>query len=100
MARRPLAAFFQVTLPLILPGVLAGAVFAFVTSLDEIIVALFVSGPAQLTLPRQLFTGLRDQVDPSIVAIASILIAFSLVLLVVVELLQWRSAGQRSRRED
>ncbi len=96
----PLAAFFQVTLPLILPGVLAGAVFAFVTSLDEVIVALFVSGPAQITLPRQLFTGLRDQLDPSIVAIATILIAFSLALLAVVELLQWRSARQRSRREE
>lgn len=96
----PLAAFFQVTLPLILPGVLAGAVFAFVTSLDEVIVALFVSGPAQITLPRQLFTGLRDQLDPSIVAIATILIAFSLALLAVVELLQWRNARQRSRREE
>ena len=94
----PLAAFFQVTLPLIAPGVLAGAVFAFVTSLDEVIVALFVSGPAQITLPRQLFTGLRDQLDPSIVAIATILIVFSLALLVVVELLQWRSARHGSRR--
>ena len=96
----PLAAFFQVTLPLIAPGVGAGAVFAFVTSLDEVIVALFVSGPAQITLPRQLFTGLRDQLDPSIVAIATILIAFSLALLAVVELLQWRSARQGPRRED
>ncbi len=95
----PLAAFFQVTLPLIAPGVLAGAVFAFVTSLDEVIVALFVSGPAQITLPRQLFTGLRDQLDPSIVAIATILIVFSLALLAVVELLQWRSARHGSRRD-
>ena len=100
LGARPLAAFFQVTLPLILPGVLAGAVFAFVTSLDEVIVALFVSGPAQLTLPRQLFTGLRDQVDPSIVAIATILIAFSVALLIVVELLLWRSARQRSGKMD
>ena len=95
----PLSAFFQVTLPLIAPGVLAGGVFAFVTSLDEVIVALFVSGPAQITLPRQLFTGLRDQLDPSIVAIATILIVFSLALLAVVELLQWRNARHRSRRD-
>ena len=100
LGARPLAAFFQVTLPLILPGVLAGAVFAFVTSLDEVIVALFVSGPAQITLPRQLFTGLRDQVDPSIVAIATILIAFSIALLVVVELLHWRASRQRSGEAD
>lgn len=87
----PLATFFQVTLPLILPGVLAGAIFAFVTSLDEIVVALFITGPAQYTLPRQLFTGLRDQLDPSIVAIATMLIMVSVVLLLVVELLHWRS---------
>ncbi len=87
----PLAAFFQVTLPLIFPGVLFGAVFAFVTSFDEIVIALFVTGPGQLTLPRQLFTGLRDQLDPSIVAIATLLIAVSVALLVVVELLHWRS---------
>ena len=96
----PMAAFLQVTLPLTLPGVLAGAVFAFVTSLDEIVVALFISGPSQLTLPRQLFTGLRDQLDPSIVAIASLLIALSVVLLIVVELLYWRSDQTRSRRSQ
>jgi len=94
----PLQAFFQVTLPLIMPGVLSGAIFAFVTSLDEIVVALFISGPAQYTLPRQLFTGLRDQLDPSIVAIASLLIAVSVLLLIVVELLHWRNDQLRSTR--
>ena len=96
----PISAFFQVTLPLILPGVLAGAIFAFVTSLDEIIVALFLAGPAQITLPRQLFTGLRDQIDPSIVAIAALLILISLALLIIVELLHGRSDQQRARRTD
>ena len=94
----PLGAFFQVTLPLIMPGVLSGAIFAFVTSLDEIVVALFISGPGQFTLPRQLFTGLRDQLDPSIVAIATLLIAVSAALLIVVELLHWRNDQLQSRR--
>jgi putative spermidine/putrescine transport system permease protein len=96
----PLAAFFQITLPLIMPGVLSGAIFAFVTSLDEIVVALFISGPAQFTLPRQLFTGLRDQLDPSIVAIASLLIAVSVALLIVVELLHWRNDQFRSTTRE
>ena len=86
----PLGTFRQIPLPLILPGVLTGAIFAFVTSLDEIVVALFIAGPAQFTLPRQLFAGLRDLLEPSIVAIATILIVVSITLLAVVELLQSR----------
>ena len=96
----PLGAFFQVTLPLIMPGVLAGAIFAFVTSLDEIVVALFLSGPAQSTLPRQLFTGLRDQLDPSIVAIASMLITVSVAILIIVEFLHWRNDRLQSKRYE
>lgn len=93
----PLGTFRQITLPLILPGVLSGAIFAFVTSLDEIVVALFIAGPAQYTLPRQLFAGLRDQLNPSIVAIATILIVVSIALLAAVELLQRRSERTRGQ---
>ncbi len=93
----PLGTFRQITLPLILPGVLSGAIFAFVTSLDEIVVALFIAGPGQYTLPRQLFTGLRDQLDPSIVAIATLLIVVSIALLAAVELLQWRTEKIRGQ---
>ncbi|MBT4487096.1 MAG: ABC transporter permease [Rhodospirillaceae bacterium] len=91
LGARPLNAFFSVTLPLIMPGVISGAVFAFVTSFDEIVVALFIASPAQFTLPRQLFSGLRDNLDPSIVAIATVLIVISIALMAVVELLRWRS---------
>lgn len=91
LGARPLTAFFGVTLPLILPGVVSGAIFAFVTSFDEIVVALFIASPAQFTLPRQLFSGLRDNLDPSIVAIATLLIVVSIGLMAVVELLRWRS---------
>ena len=91
LGARPLATFFSVTLPNIWPGVVSGAVFAFVTSFDEIIIALFIAGPQQFTLPRQLFTGLRDKLDPSIVAVATLLILISLFLLALVELLRWRA---------
>jgi len=91
LGAKPLAAFFGVTLPLIMPGVISGAIFAFVTSFDEIVVALFVASPAQFTLPRQLFAGLRDNLDPSIVAIATLLIVVSISLMAVVEFLRWRS---------
>ena len=91
LGARPINAFFGITLPLILPGVVSGAIFAFVTSFDEIVVALFIASPAQFTLPRQLFSGLRDNLDPSIVAIATLLIVVSIGLMAMVELLRWRS---------
>lgn len=93
----PLRTFLSVTLPLILPGVISGAIFAFATSFDEVVVALFVSAPSQLTLPRQLFSGLRDQVDPAIVAIATLLIAISCGLMIAMELLRARTERMRGR---
>ncbi|MEM7742805.1 MAG: ABC transporter permease [Pseudomonadota bacterium] len=96
----PLSAFRTVTLPLIMPGIVSGAIFAFITSFDEIVVALFIASPAQFTLPRQLFSGLRDQLDPSIVAVAVMLLALSSLLILVVELLRWRSELLAGRRHD
>jgi putative spermidine/putrescine transport system permease protein len=87
----PLATFRMITLPIIAPGVLSGAVFAFITSFDEVVVALFVAAPAQFTLPRQLFAGLRDQLEPSIVAVATLLIACTLIFLGVFEALRRRA---------
>jgi putative spermidine/putrescine transport system permease protein len=92
----PLVAFRRVTLPLILPGVVSGALFAFVTSFDEIVVALFISSPAQRTLPRQIFSGVSESISPTITAAAVILIIVSLILMGTVELLRWRSARMRS----
>jgi len=91
LGARPYKVFRHVTLPLILPGVLSGAIFAFITSFDEIVVAMFIAGPAQFTLPRQLYAGLRDHLNPSIVAIAALLILVSVLLMGVVELLRRRS---------
>ena len=91
----PHTVFFKVVMPLILPGVISGALFAFVTSFDEVIVILFIGGPEQRTLPRQMFAGIREQISPTITAAASVLIVFSTVLLVTVELLRRR--GERLR---
>lgn len=86
----PLRAFFRVCLPQIAPGVAAGAVFAFATSLDEVVVALFIAGPAQRTLPRQMFSGLNDQISLTTTAAAAMLVVMSVILLLVVAWLQAR----------
>ena len=84
----PLRTFFKVTLPCIMPGVASGAVFAFATSFDEVVVALFITGAEQRTLPVQMFAGIRDQINPTIMAAASLLLAFSCLLFVVTGLLR------------
>jgi putative spermidine/putrescine transport system permease protein len=86
----PLRAFFRVCLPQIAPGVAAGAVFAFATSLDEVVVALFIAGPAQRTLPRQMFAGLNDTISLTTTAAAAMLVLLSMLLLAVVGWLQGR----------
>ncbi len=78
----PWRAFRRVMLPLIGPGIASGALFAFATSLDDVVVAMFVGGPAQLTLPRQMFNGLRENISPTILAAATLLTAVSTVMMV------------------
>lgn len=87
----PLHTFFAITLPIIAPGVIAGALFAFATSFDEVIVTLFLAGPEQVTLPRQMFTGIRENISPIIAAVATILIIFSTSLLLALEWLRGRA---------
>ena len=87
----PVNTFFKITLPLILPGVISGALFAFVTSFDEVVVVLFLAGPGQTTIPIQMWTGLREQLSPTILAVATCLIIISVFILIIVELLRRRS---------
>lgn len=89
----PLLAFRQVVLPLIRPGVITGALFAFGTSFDEIVLVLFLAGPEQTTIPRQMFSGLREQISPAILAVATLLIVLSTALLLTLEGLR-RRAGR------
>ena len=92
----PLTAFRRVTLPLIAPGVISGALFAFSTSFDEVVVTLFLAGPEQATLPRQMFSGIRENLSPTIAAAATLLIAFSVLLLLTLEWLRGRSEKLRT----
>jgi putative spermidine/putrescine transport system permease protein len=91
----PATTFFKVQLPLITPGVVSGALFAFVTSFDEVVVVLFIGSHEQQTIPRQMWNGIREQISPSILAVATILVIFSIGLLTVVELLRRRSERLR-----
>ena len=91
----PVRTFFRVQMPLILPGVISGGLFAFITSFDEVVVVLFVGSAQQQTLPWQMFTGLREQISPTILAVATILVAISIGLLTTVELLRRRSERLR-----
>ncbi len=86
----PLYAFRRVQLPLIAPGVVSGALFAFATSFDEVVVVLFMAGIEQRTIPRQMWAGIREQISPAILAVATFLIVFATVLLAVVAWLQRR----------
>ena len=78
-------------MPLILPGVISGALFAFITSFDEIVIVLFVAGVEQRTIPREMWSGIREQISPTILAVATILVALSIALLTTIELLRRRS---------
>ena len=86
----PLQTFFRVTLPVIAPGVISGALFAFATSFDEVVVTLFLAGPTQVTLPRQMFTGIRENINPTIAAVATLLTIFTTTLMLVLEWLRGR----------
>ncbi len=91
----PVRTFFKIQMPLILPGVISGGLFAFITSFDEVVVVLFVGSAGQKTLPWQMFTGLREQISPTILAVATLLVAISVALLTTLELLRRRSERLR-----
>ena len=88
----PRRTFFKVIMPLILPGVISGALFAFVTSFDEVVAVLFIAGPEQQTIPRQMWNGIREAISPAILAVATILVIFSITLLATVgaSALSWK----------
>ena len=95
LGANPVTTFFKVQMPLILPGVISGALFAFITSFDEVVVVLFLGSASQKTLPWQMFTGLREQISPTILAVASILVTLSVILLTFLEVMRRRSERQR-----
>lgn len=88
----PIKVFWDVVIPLIRPGVISGGLFAFVTSFDEVVLVLFLAGPEQRTIPRQMFSGLREQINPTILAVATLLVVISAAMLFTLEALRRRSA--------
>ncbi len=91
----PHTVFFKVVMPLILPGMISGALFAFVTSFDEVVVVLFLASPEDRTLPLQMFSGIREMISPTITAAATVLVLISTAMLVTVEMLRRRSEKLR-----
>jgi putative spermidine/putrescine transport system permease protein len=91
----PTNTFFKITVPLITPGVISGALFAFITSFDEVVVVLFVGSVHQRTIPWAMFSGIREEISPTILAVATLLICFSIGLLIMLEVLRRRNERLR-----
>lgn len=96
LGAHPVQVFVLVIAPLLAPGIAAGAVFAFMTSFDETIVALFIAGPEYRTLPVQMFEGVREQISPAITAAATLLLVTSTLLLCAAEILRRRGTNMQN----
>src|SRR5690606_31231248 len=90
----PLLAFRRVMLPIIAPGVVSGALFAFATSFDEVVAVLLLAGPGQHTLTREMFSGIREDINPSILAAACLMVGLSLLLFAAIEVLRRRGRAR------
>ena len=91
----PVTTFFKVIMPLVTPGMISGALFAFITSFDEVVVVFFLAGFEQRTIPRQMWAGIREQISPTILAVATLMVFFSIILLITLEMLRRRSERLR-----
>ncbi|MBN33329.1 MAG: polyamine ABC transporter permease [Rhodospirillaceae bacterium] len=94
----PVKVFFKVTMPLILPGIVSGGLFAFITSWDELVIAIFLATTEEHTLPRRMWSGIRELLSPTIMAVATLLILTSIALMVTMELLRRRTERLRGIR--
>jgi putative spermidine/putrescine transport system permease protein len=84
--------FRRVTLPLIRPGIISGALLAFITSFDEVVVAIFVSGARAPTLPKQMWDGIRTEIDPTVAAVSTLLIGVTAAVVGAIALVRRRAA--------
>ena len=91
LGARPMQVFFLVTLPNIAQAILAAFLLSFTLSFDDVVIALLIAGPDQRTLPREMFSGLRDSMTPALTAVATIMIVFSTTLFLLMQVLQRRS---------
>lgn len=88
----PTRAFFDITLPLILPGILAAIVLAFVSSFDDVIVVSFIAGADQTTMPKELWKGIRDETSPLVLSVSTVMVAVSTIVLAIVEISRRKTA--------
>ena len=95
LGAKPMRTFFKVIMPLILPGIISGALFAFITSFDEVVIVMFMASIDQLTIPKQMWAGIRQEISPVILCMATCLVILSIVLLTTVELLRRRAERLR-----
>ena len=95
LGAKPIKTFFKVIMPLILPGVISGALFAFITSFDEVVIVMFMASLDQLTIPKQMWAGIRQEISPVILCMATCLVILSILLLSTVEILRRRSEKLR-----
>ena len=95
LGAKPIRTFFKIIMPLILPGVISGALFAFITSFDEDVIVMFMASLDQLTIPKQMWAGIRQEISPVILCMATCLVVLSIFLLTTVELLRRRSEKMR-----
>ncbi len=95
LGANPWTAFRRVQLPIISRGVITGALFAFINSFDEVVIVLFMAGLKQRTIPREMWSGIREEISPTILAVATLLILFVILVLITVELL--KSFGEKHK---
>ena len=92
--------FRLVTLPIIRPGIIAGAIFAFITSFDELLIALFVSGSSAVTLPRKMWDSVRFEIDPTIASVSTLAIVTSISAFLSAEILRQRTKRASETVDD
>lgn len=94
----PVARFFQVQLPILMPGIATGFVFAFVTSLDEVVIAYFLQSPMLRTLPVQMYSSVTLETDPSIAAASTLLLVLSTLIILIPRLVQLVTERRAAKR--
>ena len=88
LGAHPIKAFFQITLPIIRPAIIVSAFFAFIHSFDEVVIASFVGGAANATLPVRMWVDVRQEIEPTLAAVSTLLIVFTVLMLLATEFIQ------------
>ncbi|MGK0256083.1 MAG: putative spermidine/putrescine transport system permease protein [Arcobacteraceae bacterium] len=99
LGANPVSTFFNITFPIIRPGIISGGLFAFITSFDEVVIIIFLASPEQGTIPKQMFSGLREQISPTILAASTLLLTLSIILLLSIQYLERRKDRLRGVSE-